>query len=1823
MGIDSKRAPPLPAPTETESLTTPTEVATDISKLQEEERSHYSLPDDGTPVTIKTRGHKPNRSHTSLLIEYFEGGKDSSSPEGASSANRKPSVRVRLTPSKTRGKNDHIQITETKSSRKSSSSRKVHDGPLVPSRSDLSLRDPDDTRSMNSYASATEESNVSRHPIEVDITPGHYRRRERKASSPLIPAADSKASSYVPPNMSDISAIPTDSFLDGSGGTTTMSRDERRSKSPHRSEALAAGALGAVAAAAVADKMNRKSRSESHDRKIIEKAVEKATRPDRKHKPKSRTSSVSEKDIEGTKSPRRRSKGSHKESLVSGADTSVFSSQLTPSHRSYDSHSSSKVSINNPKLLETVEDAIRRLILPELESLKRERSQRETRRSGSLSSLTSASREEISVTSKRRSGETANSIRSRGREARNDLSPHSSVEHVSVLEHEEDNTSYRAKDHLSDAALLGAATAAGIAAASRDRSRGDDKRQRRRRRAKTPERGRAGEDYDEVEHEVIPPMPLSSEINPSEMTRASILSAETDRPHSASEEMTPVYEVTRGSIESIHETPTPTGTPAHTLKSLGAQHANISHGDLKDLPRKGPGEYEEEYEDSELSSRNPAYRDEYDDEYDEAGHLAEPGMYESSQDFYNQQDVPHPLRYVPYQQERRGLSPIQSVSGYTEGESEVHHRRDSRATNSEFSSPSKSPSRRPPSSNSVPSNMRSREFGDEESSVRSSGNYRDTRYTDDSELDRVTSGQAVRPLGANPQFVHQPFGAESAVASLVDGSALETSVLSGGQDYYDSQLSRDYRNSELSQNYRNSELSQDYRNSELSQDYRGSDLSYDSKAEEQLSRGASPAKQSVHSQHGTFEERGHSPASKQSRSNTSREFDEYELNEYGQKVPSSKYRHSPTASEQAITNAALTRAAAEAMKKAKDHSAASVEDADEQQWQPEGVTRNKSFKERARVDGYRPDATPRHSVDRLSEFSDHPKMGVSGLPDGNHPMPEIGYYDDGHQTPSVVHGPLGGSQSHEHWPEEPTPTQEKTFDYDRAVTPKASDKGSGHGLGITEAAAVGALAAAAGMAASHSRQPSQEQQDDEWQRTSGERKRDTLVTNPYEGASPIANLPGIDALGAPGFGADAYRDGYNTGSPGLHQGDEGYETAQPNEIRVVQTKGKDVEFQNQPGLGSNAEDPFYTSMPKHTRHLSGLSQGMASPLYDSAMGTGIDRIQSKDIIALMEHLMVRDAQRSARDTEMLVTLVRSAAEMRNSFNDIKRLLADTEDQIIGEVKDNTEKTVQRHLGGPRPFPGSGSRSLQGGSQSGTIDDLPAKKRNLFRRALKGLSNKGTNDLGRIEDMLMQLLTEVDVLKHQTAGPAGISTQNQSLENLPEVQYEQDRGYEPEGNAGTSTASHASQSGHLSLPQSRGTSMRAGYDRKFSDHRISTVPEDEGEYEDVPVNNTNQYSNPELLMSPAVGPTHGGSVSLGTPPQLVAQVANQSASHEDTPLTDASKKHKSRGSSGFLPKISRWSETTTSSIGKVFRGSGNSRNKHDPPEEFLQLPPSRSGSALDEYDDYPGDSYEEDQLHSGFSQQDLATDGMAEPDTPTRHHLHDPPPPAMYATPEDPKYKAHRNSVNLQHPQPRPGQTERFRTALESSAQDYDTPMSPQSGDWAHSMTSLHRFPQQNTQRYSGQSATDEYSWSSPAQQSGPPRPPKEPLDDTTSTPPKNHRLSKLQKHSPLPYQSVDSGYGGTATHGGTVGTASYHSGSPRMENRNLSGALAVPTRRPSGPRAMTPSRGMSRSRGSEDGESIRSGQSGGSDQHARDERRRKRDTFGTVATATSQESETF
>ncbi|KAL2157727.1 hypothetical protein VTH06DRAFT_5210 [Thermothelomyces fergusii] len=1822
MAVESKRrpAPPLPAPTDSNSTVVsgapsdlaPSDTGTDASKPGDE-KSTYSLPDDGTPVTIRT-AHRQSRSQTSLLIEYFEGGRGSTA--SGASEHRKPSVRVRVRPSskhrsKSGAERDRIKITHTRA-RKSSPNRRSG-----PTRSEA---DGPEMEDASPYASATEESTVSRNPIDIEIDPGSSVRHRRPAS-PLIPTAGSQAS-YNAPTSSEISAIPADSFLDGSGPSTSHGMSEAkstRSRSPSRAGDYLAGAASGLGAAAASDRLRSKSREPRERDTVVSSRSRDKDREHRHRSSKSRTSSVSKDDkyAERARSPRRRSKG-HADSVVSGADSTVLSSAVAPAHRPADQQSvrsavSKASSINNPKLLETVEDAIRRLILPELNALKREQSRRGARRDSMTSSTTTVSRDEF-ASDRRRPGaadkhavgqrESIRSKESRDREARNDFDDSSALSHDSVEDdHDVDNTPGRSTDRLRSAPVAGAAPdAAGVASQEALQSPSDDKqRSRRRRRAEMRARG---SDYvpDDEESDLgppVPPMPLMSDVNASDVTRASIRSAETDRPHSASEELAPG----RG---LGHDQP----SPATLQATLGTQHANVSHGDLKTLPQQRTGQWDE-YVIDDTGRKVPSrmarrYRGEDEDEEDEPGSLPAYAP-DSPYDYYSTQDVPPPLKYVPYQPERRGLSPIPSVSGYTEG-SEAPNResRASLRTTDSVSSPDGSP--RQAGNHGTANDGRS---------VKSSGINQEDNVTTPtgSELDRAAPGEGVRAVGLNPDFVHPP-GIESNVASLIDGSMLDGSALTGSSSAVGNQA----------HNGRESMATLD---------------------EEVARESDTPIRRSAASQRDYGDDQASSPASGSSQS---REFVEYDLDEYGRKVPRTTYRQSPTVSEAAITSAAVGAAAAVLRAQHAKEKQQAVS-SDEAGFQGAGVQQNKSFKERT-ANGPRPGIdTP--SAEQLVNGEGKPKLGFNSIPDPNHPMPEIGDWgdDDLLTNPSLLNGKGGREEEDEEEEEEEEEAEEGKDRWAADATPRQRPQqpaGEVDYQGLDG----GHTSPALPQQQTHDRQPSQE--DDEWYRTPEDKKRDTLVTNPYEGSSPVANLSGLNNALLPAFDNSGFGDLYNTRSPVGHKVDEGYISQDPNKTPDLPgAKAKGLDFNTAPGAGGlGAADPYY-SPPGHTRHFSGLSQGMGSPMYDGATGTGIERIESKDIIALMQHLMVRDAQRSARDTEILVTLVRAATEMRNNFEDLKRLLADTEDVIITEVKDNTEKTVQRAINGPRPYPGSAPRSIQGGSQAGTLngEDISTKRRSIFRRALKGLTAKGANDLSRIEDMLMQLLTEVDVLKAQTAPVHGTQSNpgEPSYDPMePEVQSEQDHGYEPEGMAGTSTASHTSQSGYLSV-QSRGTSAKPGNDRRPSAHRISTVPEaNEEDYDH------GRGHDDRRLMTPTQE-QRGNSMPLATSPGAAPQ-SQQPQSNENTPQTEESGKKKSRSSWFRIPRISRWSETTASS------GAADSRHGKQPSkDETAQFPTahSRSGS-LDHYQDNyqfsPPQGFQSDKLHTGFSETDLPR-GYHE-DHGEQMYVDMPPTPqpdanwvSISMTPEDPQVKkAHRDSLNLMHPQPRQCQSERFKTVpvLESQALGYDDPaLSPRSADWAGSATSLHRFGQAQHQPSGSYGSADEHQylhspqhWASSPPAGGnmtaisndvpPPRPPKEALDAPTNnnnshrlspgpsltrsaaaTPPQNKRISKLQRNngSPLPHHSVESGYG-TMTHG--VPTASYISsregaGSPRLENRNLSAAQASVNRRPSGPRPMTPSgSGSSRVREAS-GLSMELGM----------EDDRRRDTFG------SQDAENF
>jgi len=476
---------------------------------------------------------------------------------------------------------------------------------------------------------------------------------------------------------------------------------------------------------------------------------------------------------------------------------------------------------------------------------------------------------------------------------------------------------------------------------------------------------------------------------------------------------------------------------------------------------------------------------------------------------------------------------------------------------------------------------------------------------------------------------------------------------------------------------------------------------------------------------------------------------------------------------------------------------------------------------------------------------------------------------------------------------------------------------------------------------------------------------------------------------------------------------------------------------------------------------------------------------------------VRDAQRNARDTEILVTLVRSAAEMRNSFEEMKKFIAEQDDMLLDTGNKQHDRTIQKIVSGPRPQPLGTPRFPRRSSADDEYDEKVAKRQNVFKRALKGLGNRNANDLSRIEDMLKQLLGDVEGLKTgQDVRPSFGETRAESFNSSDDLRIAGQEGYEPEGQAGTSsTGGH---SGYLSehSPSRRPVAMRGQESRRRSQNRVSTVLEGDEELEDHEQNVlSHQFENNQQLLTPTKDYARADSVPLVTPPQVHIPTGAQSNEHTPKSNTDKSRKYKSTSSS-FFPKISRWSKTTASSAGDNFRSSTGPRQR-----PFSEA--SRSGSDLNynaaEHYDPQGD----DRLRSNDSFE-AGNIYHAEEDAEEEEENRPPSPliPSQVSTQpsEGPKYHAHRNSQNLQHPQPRPGPTHRYQTALESQAHDFKgSPISPTSDTWG-SNPSLARFaPGVAGNRHSGNAGNLSpisdagYSETSAAGQSatpGPPRPPK-------------------------------------------------------------------------------------------------------------------------------------
>ncbi|KAI8930825.1 hypothetical protein NX059_011846 [Plenodomus lindquistii] len=1486
---------------------------------------------------------------------------------------------------------------------------------------------------------------------------------------------------------SDVSSMPPDSLLGEK--VEILPPGRRRSRSLER-DAVTESMVSEVPSDTLKAPKHQRSRSLSKDRitqRVMEKlaaqqaAAEVGIQRSKESRSRSKsTTKHSKEELASSRKSHRRSKDVEDVSAISGTESSMLSSNAD--RRSGVPHSarsgvSGTSSVVNPKLVATVEDAIKRLILPELNALKeenrtsrnrdkfddmrkssatyetvdspssRDASRRRVSKSSSAPKLSHGSKPKVVLN---RSADDPGTVLSGGssrkgerRSSRGSTSDRSYAESTTREEkstHRKKSSKDKSSTSARDAELAGLAGAGLTAAALKHHTSREEKEEERKHRKHRSSRDSRSRSESVTENEDIaflkagvPPLPFNaSELHGSELTRDSILSADTEtkeRPESRDSRSsrsstfieTPLLEVARGYVSPGPRTPT--RTPNALQQTFKTAHSNRSTSEVRLPTPKSDRSYTSRTRESTQASL-------------EAAAAAKVRAIERSE--------PHASQYeIESETPPRGVSPIQSEASYREDTTGSPRRRRSFqsgvsvsslgehfegrqsklsiASMESTASTKAARTRKRPQGvtleskrsilgepgtpgaadefferNHEKNEMYRREL--EDSSDLSPVNYnRMTQYTDDSvgveyvDQDKKVVApdlQDLQKVGSNPEYVHTPLAVESAVASLHDPSSISV---------------------------RSSNMSSPIKKSRLSQ--------------------VSP-----------------SP-----------------LGEYVQ-------THEVPQGQQWAT----IRDRAEALMK-------------------QGSGNN----------------SPRQSI--AQSIDETPQMHHSAFPTGQHEaMPEIGYGISDNESevdtnPSIIQGPLGGVDGYQDREDEFLRLEER----DR--TPTSFNKGATVGAG-TGAAAIAAAAAY------HLRDQSPGSFNDD-----NHRRRQATVDEDYD-SPPLAYTP-QNRLHSKSFDDDGYGDEYD-----------------------------------EPGL-EGAGDFFSNS--KHKRQTSGNSHGLQSPLYDSATGKGMDRIQSKDIVALMDHLTVRDAQRNARDTEILVTLVRSAAEMRNQLDEMKQFIKVQDNMIMGTTDKRVGLAEQRILGGPRPQPMASPRVNRSSSDD---VDVGEKKKSVFKRALKGLSMKGDSDMKNIESMLMQLLDEMDGLKqsHQLAlDQQARSNSLTSYENLRASGASADPGYEPEGRA--NTASSPNQSGFLSNPSTgrRIQDLHSGYD-VLPTNRVSTVQEEDDEEYDE---RDPRYENTERMTTPTQEAFQQKNGMQQTPPQ--ASRGNREPSDQDnTPK----RKHKSNSSSIFgMPKISRWSKTTSSTNNESLpRNSGLG-------EKRPSFTHSRSSSQNSEY--YDDDEYDlraDDRLRSKSSlgQEERESIRSARSPSPLIPEEH------LQYEMEDPKYQAHRNSLNLQHPQPRPGTTGRHQNHLEKQARIYEPMTSPDYDQWG-SMPALARNRlsggpgQQHGGNLSPISSDGGYSQHSASeqQQQAPSRPPKV-VDDGPLIPPQPQTLAGYGQTRQMYSSPNEFGSQGVLTPLAPIAEVRYSletdrghrmspTPSPRPSNGHLrASSMNSPQRKITGPRPM-------------------------------------------------------
>lgn len=1169
--------PPLPAPTESSTLhtsgesVTGTDLATDVSRRTE--KTSISIPEDGSPVTVTTKKRRENRdrdrehtltkashhSQTSLLIEYFEAGKDPN-------VHARPSVRVKVTPSaarKIKDANEHIQLTQVGSNRKPSYTRRISLGPR--SSGEKRMIESADDKSISSFNSAADDSNVGRGypPVEIEVMKGD--------ASDLSNTSVPENKRYIDQTTSEISSMPPDSMLEGNGSYLTPKRT--RSRSISRDAAVDNNTLKTPS--------RRRSRSLSRER-LKEKVMEKlqsrpreVTSEKRRTSGKTRSRSASKEHIiESSKTTRRRS-SRHQPDEISQSGTESFLTDASPKRKSGDQYSfksgTSKSSINNPKLLETVEDAIRRLILPELTTLKHEQKLHQNRdkfertHRESISSTSSLPRDTIRRVSKHASAPDVNpkvvlnrdehssgvvlsgdSIKGRKGSQRTKTTDSPStrsfereMSEETVIRDEDKVHRKKSKDghRLQDAAAGGTLTAAALKHHD-SKSSVESRERRRRRRSKSHSRTAsiAGSTEEIFYKHDVPPMPMRSEIHSSELTRDSILSERTEEPASPSVELRrkEIRQVSRGSPREVLSpaSRTPTRSPL-SGKSLGMAHSNHSRGDLSVHNSH-----------SERSLRNEKHKS-------HTAGLESEAVADADSVSVNDMLAPHET-YDHYQDgsfahraQNRGLSPIQSVASYREDEDMAVHETIEEAQ----------------SSGSL-SSLGRKSRGNSGISIKSLSSAASTNIA-----------RSNRPKGIN---------LERSEDVLEQHGALRDSTITQSESPSRDQTLDDWyeRQHEENERYRDS-----YRDSYA----HSSDPRIDIKHLTNYTDDSTEvANASQHVQDiGANPEYIHTPLAVESAVASLHDPSVLSVrSKYGNKsVSESDEGHGAYGHHQG---------SAEYLQYEKDHHAEKLE--------PMSRTAHLSSPPSRDKVHHSPAESPRQSIARSLEERDEElvHLGASGLPDAEDPMPEIGHIPDSdsdlNTNPSIIQGPIGGVQhgSRDHWPYQETPPTAK------AEFPNRSHDSSAHDT--LKAAAANFLSKAA-LA------------------NSGKGKLDGHSRE----ASIKENQPPLDQ---DHFDEDMEYD-YQHGdsyTPPMNK-DEGYVSAPPPRspgALSADSKVRSPGIFKDPGINigggmMNDGDPFVGD-EKHARHLSGYSQGLPSPLYDGATGRGIDRIQSKDIVALMDHV---------------------------------------------------------------------------------------------------------------------------------------------------------------------------------------------------------------------------------------------------------------------------------------------------------------------------------------------------------------------------------------------------------------------------------------------------------------------------------------------------------------------------------------------------------------------------------------------------------------------------